>query len=143
MNEVNSMLPRIIGNEDYTEIVINTLEDNYKNIKTVLGQEIVPEMKDEFDRLVQIMEQEYHAEIIGKYTYKLGNICISKNKFERNLIIVLNALAQSKQSTVGVEREIILASALYNLRQDEETLRNVVGSCLGFNKANTLGGMTL
>lgn len=143
MDEVNGMLPRIIGNEDYTEIIINTLEADYSNIKTVIGVEIAPEMKDEFERLKHIMEDQYHATITGKYTYRLGDICISKNKFERNLALVLNALAQSKQSTEGVEREIILVSALFNLRQDEETLTKVVGSCLGFNGENTLGGMKL
>ena len=143
MNEVNSMLPRLIGNEDYTEIIINTLESDYSNIKSLVGIEIVPEMKEEYDRLRHIMENQYNATVAGKYTYRLGDVCISKNKFERNLILVLNALAQSKQSSNGVEREIILASALFNLRQDEETLSKVVGSCLGFNEENTLGGMTL
>lgn len=143
MNEVNDMLPRLIGNEDYTEIIINTLESEYSNIKSLVGIEIVPEMKEEYDRLRYIMENQYNATVAGKYTYHLGDICISKNKFERNLILVLNALAQSKQSSNGVEREIILASALFNLRQDEETLSKVVGSCLGFNEENTLGGMTL
>ena len=143
MNEVNDMLPRLIGNEDYTEIIINTLESEYSNIKSLVGIEIVPEMKEEYDRLRHIMENQYNATVAGKYTYRLGDICISKNKFERNLILVLNALAQSKQSSNGVEREIILASALFNLRQDEETLSKVVGSCLGFNEENTLGGMTL
>lgn len=143
MKEVNDMLPRLIGNEDYTEIIINTLESDYSNIKSLVGIEIVPEMKEEYDRLRYIMEDQYNATVVGKYTYRLGDICISKNKFERNLILVLNALAQSKQSSNGVEREIILASALFNLRQDEETLSKVVGSCLGFNEENTLGGMTL
>ena len=143
MEEVNAALPRIIGNEDYTEIIINTLEAEYTNIKSLLGIEVVPEMRDEYDRLRRTMEDQYQARVIGKYTYKLGDICISKNKFERNLILVLNALAQSKQSINGVEREIILASALFNLRQDEETLAKVAGNCLGFNEANTLGGMTL
>lgn len=143
MEEVNAMLPRIIGNEDYSEILINTLEAEYANIRSLIGIEINPDMKDEFDRLHHIMEEQFNAKVIGKYTYRLGDICISKNKFERNLILILNALAQSKQSINGVEREIILASALFNLRQDEETLTKVVGSCLGFNEANTLGGMTL
>ena len=46
-------------------------------------------------------------------------------------------------STEGVEKEILLTAALYNLRQDEEILRSVVGSCLGFNEENTLGGKAL
>lgn len=141
--EINSMLPRIIGNEDYTEILINALQTEYSNIESIFELEPLPEMKEEYDRLRHLMEEQYNAKVTGKYTYRLGDICISKNKFERNLAIVLNALAQSKQSVNGVEREIILASALFNLRQNEETLTKVVGSCLGFNNANTLGGMTL
>ena len=100
-------------------------------------------MSEELERLKRLIEESLNAKVTGKYTYKIGDICISKNKFERNLIILLNAIANSKQSIDGVENEIILTSALYNLRQDDKTLKEVVGNCLGFNVENTRGGITL
>ena len=54
---------------------------------------------------------------------------------ERNIAIILNALDAAGQPAFGVEREIVLVSALYNSRLKEETLEKVVGSCLGFNQA--------
>ncbi len=143
LDEVNPLLANIIGNTEYTEILINTLDEAYRNLPAVLEMELDPEMTVEHERLSHILEDNYGAKVIGKYTYQLGDVYISKNKFERNLTIILNALAHSQQPVSGVEREIILASALYNLRQNEETLTKVAGSCLGFNESNTVGGMTL
>ena len=140
---VNKNLASIIGNEDYVEILVNTLDDYYNKTKDYKEIQITEEMSEELERLKRLIEESLNAKVTGKYTYKIGDICISKNKFERNLIILLNAIANSKQSIDGVENEIILTSALYNLRQDDKTLKEVVGNCLGFNVENTRGGITL
>lgn len=141
--EVNAKLAGIIGNEDYSEILINTLDAAHEEPKSLIGLTIVDEMKEAFEELRHALEEKMGAKLVGKYTYKLQDICISKNKFERNLMIILNALAIGNQKPEGVEKEIILAAALYNVSQDEEKLRMVVNGCLGFNQENTLGGMKL
>lgn len=141
--EINAKLAGIIGNEDYSEILINTLDAAHEEPKSLIGLTIVDEMKEAFEELKHALEEKMGAKPAGKYTYKLQDICISKNKFERNLMVILNALAIGNQKPEGVEKEIILAAALYNVSQDEEKLRMVVNGCLGFNQENTLGGMKL
>lgn len=137
----NQELPRIIGNEDYVEILLNTL-DNYYSSENPRPVEIEEEVSYAFEELKQQIVDKLSAVPNGKYTYQVNDVSISKNKFERNLVLLLNALAGSGQSPEGVERELLLVAALYDLRQDDETKERMVSECLGFNNEKVKGGMT-
>lgn len=138
----NNNLGSIIGNGDYVDILTNMLRSYYD--KDLLEEvDLTEEEKEQVEVLNQQAVTKLFANPAGKYTYKIGNVSISKNKFERHLSIILKALLNSGQSPEGVEREILLVSALYNVRQDEETLRKMVSECLGFNNGEAIGGMTL
>lgn len=138
--DVNQNLPFIIGNQDYVEILINTLNEYYQNCEEYnkISNEtpILSELQARFESMANV-------QMTGKNTYKIDDICISKVKFERNLSILLNHIMSNDQNIEGVENEIILTAALYNLRQEEEILKQVVGNCLGFNQEDTLGGVIL
>lgn len=138
----NQELPRIIGNEDYVEILLNTLNSYYSSPapRTV---EIDEDVKEAYEELKQQIVEKLSATLTGKYTYQVGDVSVSKNKFERNLVLLLNALASSGQSPEGVERELILVAALYDLRQDDETKERMVSECLGFNNTKVKGGIRL
>ena len=131
----NAKLIELIGNPDYVEILLNTLNDYYINTDKYSTPQVVDSMKEKYDELIHYLEDNCKAEIAGKFTYKVNGVCICKNKLERNIAIILNALDVAGQPAFGVEREIVLVSALYNSRLKEETLEKVVGSCLGFNQA--------
>ena len=92
---------------------------------------------------MEMFEQQYHAERVGKYTYKVAENYISKLKLERHLKVIITSLEQNGEVIDGIENEILLTAMLYNLRQDEQSLRKMVETCLGFNEENTLGGRTL
>lgn len=133
--QTNDSLVEIIGNSDYIEILMNTLDDYYSKTESYATPEVVDSMKERFEEFSHYLEDHAKAELAGKYTYKVDGVCICKNKLERNIAIILNTLAAAKQPTLGVEREIVLVSALYNSGLTEEELQKVVGSCLGFNQA--------
>ena len=141
--ETNYKLSGIIGNEDFTEILVNSLDAYYIESKDGLEPQVDEETKARIEELKIYFEEKLNAQTTGKHTYKINGVCISKNKLERNLSILLSTMKLGNASTEGVEKEILLTAALYNLRQDEEILRSVVGSCLGFNEENTLGGKAL
>lgn len=133
--ETNDVLVDVIGNSDYIEILLNTLDDYYAKTDSFATPEVVESMQERYEEFSHYLEENAKAELAGKYTYKVDGVCICKNKLERNLAIILNTLAAAKQPTLGVEREIVLVSALYNSRLTEEQLRKVAGSCLGFSEA--------
>ena len=133
--QTNDTLVEIIGNSDYIEILMNTLDEYYSKTDSYATPEVVESMKERFEEFSHYLEDNAIAELVGKYTYKVDGVCICKNKLERNIAIILNTLAAAKQPTLGVEREIVLVSALYNSRFTEEQLKKVAGSCLGFSEA--------
>ena len=133
--QTNDSLIELIGNSDYIEILMNTLDDFYKKTESYATPEVVDSMKEHFEELCHYLEDHAKAELTGKYTYKVDGVCICKNKVERNIAIILNTLAAANQPILGVEREIVLVSALYNSGLTEEELKKVAGSCLGFNQA--------
>ena len=132
-NTTNSMLENVIGNPDYVEILLNTLEDYYSNTDTYTVPEIDDSLKDTYENLCQYLEEKGNAKLAGKFTYDIDGVSICKNKLERHIAVILNALTAADQPINGVEREIALVAALYNSRLTEEQLRKVAGSCLGFN----------
>lgn len=129
----NSMLADIIGNPDYVEILLNTLEAYYSNTDTYKTPEIDESLKDTYENLCHYLEEKGNAKLAGKFTYDIDGVSVCKNKLERNIAVILNALTAANQPINGVEREIALVAALYNSRLTEEQLRKVAGSCLGFN----------
>ena len=133
--QTNDSLIDVIGNSDYIEILMNTLDDYYRKTNSYATPEVVETMQERFEEFSHYLEDNAKAELVGKYTYKVDDVCICKNKLERNLAIILNTLAAANQHTLGVEREIVLVSALYNSGLTEEELQKVAGSCLGFNEA--------
>lgn len=142
--DVNSKLPELIGNEDYVGILTSILADFYKNSTNLVEVNMDLDVLDNFDDLKAQAMEKLEAEETGKYTLKVGGVTVSKNKFERHLAVLLNALATSEQNISGVEREILLTALLYNLRKDDETLMKVVNAGLGFNvNVKALGGNNL
>ena len=133
--QTNDILVEVIGNSDYIEILMNTLDDFYSKTETFATPEIVESMQERFEEFSHYLEDHAKAELVGKYTYNVDGVSICKTKLERNIAIILNTLAAAKQPTLGVEREIVLVSALYNSGLTEEELKKVAGSCLGFNEA--------
>ena len=131
-DEVNNLLPSIIGNEEYSKMMIELLDKTYSSGKA-LEVTLNESLENKFTKLRNQLEEKLGAKVVGKYTYKLNDVCISKNKFERNLAIILNALAKENQPVEYIENEIILASALYNLHQEEDVLRNLVQQCTEAN----------
>ena len=133
--QTNDSLVEVIGNSDYIEILLNTLDEHYAKTESYATPEVVDSMKERFEDMSHYLEDNAKAELVGKYTLKVDDVCICKTKLERNLAIILNTLAAAKQPTLGVEREIVLVSALYNSGLSEEELKKVAGSCLGFSQA--------
>ncbi len=133
--QTNDSLVDVIGNSDYIEILLNTLDEYYAKTESFATPEVVESMSEHFEEISHYLEDNAKAELVGKYTYKVDGVCICKTKLERNIAIILNALAAAKQPTLGVEREIVLVSALYNSGLSVDDLKKVAGSCLGFNQA--------
>ena len=133
--QTNDVLVDVIGNSDYIEILMNTLDDYYSKGESYGTPEVIESMKERFEEFSHYLEDNAKAELAGKYTYKIDGVSICKTKLERNIAIILNTLAAAKQPTLGVEREIVLVSALYNSGLTEEELKKVAGACLGFSEA--------
>lgn len=140
LDENNKQLPSIIGNDSYIEILTNILDEYYRDNKDVVEVKLDSDVVNDFESLQHLLVEKFGAVSASKYSFKIGDIRVSKNKFERQLSIILNALASSGQQINGVEREILLTALLYNTRHDEESLRKVAGMGLGFNKSLVLGG---
>ena len=85
----------------------------------------------------------FKASKVGNLTYKIDDVFVSRTKLERHIKLLLNTLSKQGQEIDGVEKEIILTSLMYNLREDEAKLKKVAESCLGFNKGEEVGGPTL
>ncbi len=129
---VNDLLPNIIGNEEYSKMIIDILNKSYKS-NSAIEVALEDNLEGKFTKLRTSFEDKFGAKVVGKYTYKLNDLCISKNKFERNLAIILNALFKNDQPTEYIENEIILAAALYNLQQEAQILKATVQKCTDAN----------
>lgn len=143
-DEVNQHLPEIISSPSNASKVVHLFEilnDYYRNT-TMYGKiELDGEVREKYEAMLQGFNDTLNAEVVGKNTYLINGIHVSKNKCERHLAVILSALAESQESPEEIEREILLTAALYNIRQEEETLQRVVSECLGFNEDNAYGGM--
>ena len=141
--ETNPLIPEIVGNENTTSSLVAILNEYYKDRTEFKEIELSDTATEGFARLMEMFEQRFHAEQVGQYTYKVAGGYISKPKLERHLKTMVTKLEQNGESIDGIETEVLLTAMLYNLRQNEPTLRKMVETCLGFNVENTLGGKGL
>ena len=142
-DEVNPLIPEIIGNENTVSSLVDILNEYYKGRTEFKDIELSDTAAEGFGRLMELFETRFHAEQVGKYTCKVADGYISKPKLERHLKTIVTRLEQNGESIDGIENEILLTSMLYNYRQSEPAIRKMVETCLGFNEENTLGGMAL
>lgn len=142
--EINEYLPEIISSPSNASQVVRLFEilnEYYRNTTMFSKIELDGETKEKYDTMLQGFNDVLNAEVVGKNTYLINGIHVSKNKCERHLAVLLSALAESQETPENIGREILLTAALYNVRQEEETLQRVVSECLGFNEDNAYGGM--
>lgn len=141
-HEINQILAEIISakeNREELHKLSEILKDYYASTKMYSKIELNAEQEQELSSLLQKMTNNLKAELIGKNTYKLNNLCISKNKLERHLAIFLSHKEELNNQD-NYENEILLMAALYNMRQDEGNLQKFVTETLGFNRNDANGG---
>ena len=118
--EVNSYLPLLSSNKAYVIGLINVLDKFYYSEKDV----IVNDNKIEIFNMLKNKAIDSLKMSLSNNTYCLGDYYISKNRFERNLSIIVNNFENIKAE------EIILISLLYNSRFEQEKLQNIAKLCL-------------
>ena len=92
-------------------------------------------------QLTEMFEKNFNVETLSPNTCLVSEMAISKKKIERNLIVLIDALAKEGQQIQGLEKEIILTAILYNLNASEEAMKQIADSAMGFNQS--VGGPTL
>lgn len=141
-HEINQILAEIISakeNREELHKLSEILKDYYASTKMYSKIELNAEQEQELSSLLQKITNNLKAELIGKNTYKLNNLYISKNKLERHLAIFLSHKEELNNQD-NYENEILLMAALYNMRQDEGNLQKFVTETLGFNRNDANGG---
>ena len=88
-----------------------------------------------------MFEKNFGVEVSSPNTYRIAGIPVSKKKVERNLMFLLDMVIKEGRSLQGLEKDIMLIAILHNLRVNEETMKNIVNSAMGFNQS--VGGPTL
>jgi hypothetical protein len=142
-SEANKAIPALVGNEDFTQILVDSLNGYYETPEVDPEVVLPDEQKAKYDELIASFEEMFKASKVGNLTYKIDDVFVSRTKLERHIKLLLNTLSKQGQEIDGVEKEIILTSLMYNLREDEAKLKKVAESCLGFNKGEEVGGPTL
>ncbi len=143
VNDVNRSLPGVIGSENTTSSLVEILDEYYRDRKEFKDIELSAIGTEAVSRLAEIFEQVFHAERVGKYTFKVADAFISKPKLERHLKVLASQIEAKGGSIDGIEKEVLLTAMLYNLRLEEKDLRKLAEACLGFNEENTYGGKAL
>ena len=118
--EVNSYLPLLSSNKAYVIGLINVLDKFYYSEKNI----IVNDNKIEVFNILKNKAINNLNMSLSNNTYCLGDFYISKNRFERNLSIIVNNFENIK------DEEIILISLLYNSRFEQEKLQSIARLCL-------------
>ncbi len=137
--KINHLLPSLIGDEEFVESLINTLDEYYGKTTTFKDLELTNEAASIKNDLLNEIEEQLQVTIAGQHTYKISDISISKNKIERNLSLLVDMLVSHNQPVVGKEKEILLVSLLYNLRQNEDTISKIIAISNGDDN-NVRGG---
>lgn len=117
--------------DQLNEDLVNILDKYYKN--TIVFDEVSldEQNKIKFDDLKNQIIDRLNANSPTKYTYKIGNLYISKNKYERNLSVLINSLS-SVSSDID-DKTIILVAALYNSRHSAKSINNLIGDVISGN----------
>lgn len=123
---INNILKKQL-NED----LVTILDNYYENTRVYDEITLDDQDKTKFDKLKNQILDELNADSPSKYTYKLGNTFISKNKYERNLSILINSL--SKVSSDVDDKKIILVAALYNSRHNAKSINNLIDDVMSGN----------
>ena len=117
--EVNVSLDNLIGSAQDS---IDTLDKYYDNTVMFKDVELSKDEKELYNNLKSLLEEKLKVENNGIHTYLVKGVAISKNKVERNLAV----LVKGKDNVEGIERSIILSAVLYNLRQSEDVLKQII-----------------
>lgn len=124
--EVNMKLPTIIGSQ--ASNLVDILDNYYESTNLYKDIELSGNAKELYEKITNNIETKLNATVNNKYTYNVGDSWISKIKFERNLSVLVDKLNQDNNLNENMEKELILTSILYNLRQDEGTLKKIASS---------------
>ena len=119
--EVNRMLESLLeGSNEAVQVLDKYYEETtlYKDI------ELTDEEKGLYNNLKALLEEKLNIVSSGTHTYLVNDIAISKNKLERNLAV----LVKDRVNIEGMEKVLILSAMLYNLRQPEEVLKQIIDS---------------
>lgn len=127
-NETNNILK-----DQLNEDLVNILDKYYENTKVFDEIALDEQSKIKYDNLKDQILDKLNANSPSKYTYKLGNLYISKNKYERNLSVLINSLS-NKTGNID-DKTIILIAALYNSRHSAKSINNLIGDVISGNIA--------
>ena len=135
-------IPNVIGNSDYIKILIDYLDAYYQSPQLEKIDFENSELLNEYNKIITSLPTTLKAQIINENIYNVSGTLISKSKLERNIAVLVDMLSKQNQAIDGLEREIILTAAMYNLHVTTENLDKIASSCLGFNKTSKrMGGL--
>lgn len=124
---------RTTVNETLTDLVpdsshlVNILNEYYELTKVYKDIKLEDADNELFKKLLKDLEEGLKVQDTSSYTYTVEGIAISKNKVERNLKVLVNDIT-NKDEIVNNEKAVILIAALYNLRQSEDKLKEIVNN---------------
>lgn len=136
----NANLVKIISGNEYANILLDALNKYYAETE-LAPIELTEEQKEDHRVLTEMFEKNFGVEVSSPNTYRIAGIPVSKKKVERNLMFLLDMVIKEGRSLQGLEKDIMLIAILHNLRVNEETMKNIVNSAMGFNQS--VGGPTL
>lgn len=128
-NRKNEEISRIAEKGNDIDSLVEILNNYYANPEEY--DNFTNDVTDKAENLRRTLFTNINYEDVGKYTYKINDVYISKNKLNRNIKAILTVLDKENKSYENIDREILLVSMLYNLRTDETTMKNIVSECLG------------
>ncbi len=117
--EVNASIATLLdGSKEMVEVL-----DNYYDSTTLFKDiELTDQEKEMLNSLKEIFNNKLNVVAYGEYTYLVNDVPVSKNKVERNLAV----LVKGRDTVEGKEKELILSAVLYNLRQTEDVLKQII-----------------
>lgn len=141
--ENNDLIAKLATNQDYVKLLLESLNKYYQEPENLHDidfndKELEITYKELINRVGSIISATNETDKL----YEVADVNLSKSKIYRNLRVVLNSLAEQNQPVTGLEREIILACALYNTKIPKEKIHTIAKNCLGNIKSfNELGGL--
>ena len=124
---VNEKLPEIIGNTDVVKTLVDILNEYYDKSSEIVDIDLGVHEQAELSDLKSKFVDNLKAISNGVYAYKLGDILISKNKFERQLGILISEMAVRDMNSSDCVKEMLLTAALYNGRFTEDAMKTEIG----------------